>query len=923
MSGEISSHVKPQHGLKKSSMGRRVCNPLRIATACGVALAPMMAAWLMPQSDYFAPLGSGRVLAIQQAGGKASILNKIQSSKLSDAACPDGFVILTAAFEKAVGTHLQDLHELQGHLDAESVDEHKVEELLRRLRTAMLTASLPHAVTRALADFTHDVRNCAVRSSAVGEDSAASAFAGLFESKLHVPSKLEAMEAAVREVWASAFTLRVFQGLKRLEGDVSALKMAVLVQRMVPDVRASGVAFSRNPRTSGGGHRAVSVSASNGVGGVVDGAEQPVEFSVDRASLQAIVRHNSDVAFTAEDATRVAALAISLEKQLAMGPLDIEFAMDAGGKLHLLQARSDVAFPWKPPKEGKWTLQQPQVFIPDGPLAGLSQAPILAGLAEGYSSLASLYGLPSPFTFEVVNSWYVYKQRSAGMGQMLLRLPRALYQIRPYVLQEAWNTDIEEWLQQVQPQLQGLADGFAEVMIQEVDDEELPEHISKVQDFLKEATKAHRRFSTCVFPLLSLMSFTRRCGFAESEQKVLLKIIERKSKLPYRGGLTHAIRNLKAMLDPRAARELWEEIDQGQDAVVLLEQLVRKSGPEEESEAALGVLRAAKAWTFGADIQSPSVHEERDFLSGELWKEFREGGSAGDHDHKAEEKKLEATVPQNHRDEYFRRFRLAVQAAPLREDRFAFHHQATAILRAAVLAVGQRATARKYLDEPEHALAAADLEQLRKLLKGVDMRMAMAAAHRRLKSKNQPLAPKTLPLPPDSKCIQEGESPSTWASWVLAVLRQVPGELSLLTAAEMLLLWQELDNGGPQNLEAVSMKAQEAMSNGMPTGQILHGNSADDAAGEVQGIARVGLDGLKEDEILVVEETKASYVRHFGKLRGLVTDVGGISSHAAINAREFRLPCITGATAATSRIRTGDEIHLDCGTGQVTILSKL
>ena len=109
---------------------------------------------------------------------------------------------------------------------------------------------------------------------------------------------------------------------------------------------------------------------------------------------------------------------------------------------------------------------------------------------------------------------------------------------------------------------------------------------------------------------------------------------------------------------------------------------------------------------------------------------------------------------------------------------------------------------RKYLDEPEHALAAADLEQLRKLLKGVDMRMAMAAAHRRLKSKNQPLAPKTLPLPPDSKCIQEGESPSTWASWVLAVLRQVPGELSLLTAAEMLLLWQELDNGGPQNLEA-------------------------------------------------------------------------------------------------------------------------
>ena len=508
--------------------------------------------------------------------------------------------------------------------------------------------------------------------------------------------------------------------------------MAFLVQRMVPDVRASGVAFSRNPRASSGGHRAVSVSASNGVGGVVDGTERPVEFSVDRASLQATVRHNSDVDFTAEDAARVAAFAISLEKQLEMGPLDIEFAMDAGGKLHLLQARSDVAFPWKPPKEGKWTLQQPQVFIPDGPLAGLSQAPILAGLAEGYTCLASLYGLPeAPFNFEVVNScwvlvkginlsyqnketilftmdpyygslkktfnknpgWYVYKQRSAGLGQMLLRLPHALYQIRQYVLQEAWNRDIEEWFQRVQPQLQGVADGLAKVMIQEVDDEELLEHIFKVQDFQKEATRAHRRFSTCVFPILSLMSFTRRCGFGESEQKVLLKIIEGKSKLAYRGGLKHGGRNLKSILDPRSARELWEKVDQGQDAATLLEQIVeRKSGPE--SEAAADVLRAAKAWTFGADIQSPSVYEERDFLSGELWKEFREGGSAYEPDHRAEEEKLEAKVPKNHREEYLRRFRLAVQAAPLREDRFAFHHQATAILRAAVLELGRRATTR-------------------------------------------------------------------------------------------------------------------------------------------------------------------------------------------------------------------------------------
>ena len=70
-------------------------------------------------------------------------MNKIQSSKLSDAACPVGFVVLTAAFEKAVETHLEELRELQEHLDAESANEHKVEELLRGLGKAMLKAPLP------------------------------------------------------------------------------------------------------------------------------------------------------------------------------------------------------------------------------------------------------------------------------------------------------------------------------------------------------------------------------------------------------------------------------------------------------------------------------------------------------------------------------------------------------------------------------------------------------------------------------------------------------------------------------------------------------------------------------------------------------------------------------------------------------------
>jgi pyruvate,water dikinase len=44
-----------------------------------------------------------------------------------------------------------------------------------------------------------------------------------------------------------------------------------------------------------------------------------------------------------------------------------------------------------------------------------------------------------------------------------------------------------------------------------------------------------------------------------------------------------------------------------------------------------------------------------------------------------------------------------------------------------------------------------------------------------------------------------------------------------------------------------------------------------------------------------------------------------MSSHAAIVAREYGLPCITGTGFATKIIKTGDQLKIDGGTGLVTI----
>jgi pyruvate,water dikinase len=53
-----------------------------------------------------------------------------------------------------------------------------------------------------------------------------------------------------------------------------------------------------------------------------------------------------------------------------------------------------------------------------------------------------------------------------------------------------------------------------------------------------------------------------------------------------------------------------------------------------------------------------------------------------------------------------------------------------------------------------------------------------------------------------------------------------------------------------------------------------------------------------------------------------VTDIGGLTSHAAIVSREYGLPAVTGTGVATSVIKTGDIIKLDGSTGIVTIVKR-
>ncbi len=99
------------------------------------------------------------------------------------------------------------------------------------------------------------------------------------------------------------------------------------------------------------------------------------------------------------------------------------------------------------------------------------------------------------------------------------------------------------------------------------------------------------------------------------------------------------------------------------------------------------------------------------------------------------------------------------------------------------------------------------------------------------------------------------------------------------------------------------------------------------SAGVAEGPARVlkllkDIVDLQAGEILVCPSTNPSWAPVFTKIKAAVTDIGGLTSHAAIVCREYGVPSVTGTGIATSVIKTGDIIRVDGDTGVVTILQR-
>ncbi len=79
---------------------------------------------------------------------------------------------------------------------------------------------------------------------------------------------------------------------------------------------------------------------------------------------------------------------------------------------------------------------------------------------------------------------------------------------------------------------------------------------------------------------------------------------------------------------------------------------------------------------------------------------------------------------------------------------------------------------------------------------------------------------------------------------------------------------------------------------------------------------------FKKGEIIVTTMTQPTVVGLARIAAAIVTDEGGITSHAAILAREYGIPCVVGTKVATHVIKDGDTIEVNATKGTVKILQS-
>jgi rifampicin phosphotransferase len=819
-----------------------------------------------------------------RAGTKASNLGELLTAGFN---VPGGFVLAVEAFERFRRFH--------GFGSSAAQDE-------------VAAAPLPDDVTEELLHAHETIRGelLAVRSSGVAEDLEGASFAGQYETLLGVQGHADLL-GAVRRCWSSAYSDRVTAYRRgRVDGDVPP--MAVLVQRMVQP-NAAGVAFTANPVT--GDRREVVISAVRGLGErLVSGEAQPDEWSVRHGRAEC--RGAPEGAIGAPEAMRIADLARRVESHFGTEQ-DVEWAL-AGRDLFLLQARPVTALPAPPVEQ----IAVP-VHVPDGfwqrdvthfprPVSRM-----LAGYLDmhnaAFREMFASYGLllEGVEMREIGGSVYARvvplggKDRPAPPPWLLWILARTVPSLRnriracrDAIRSDRSGQDIERWYEDWRPQLAGQLRDLADVDLPSLSDAELDAHLGVLDRMVEHCFRVHFLLHGAMMMILAEFAFACRdlLGWDDQRTFALLNGLSAKSTEP-----SLQLANLSRIAaESPSVRPMLDQLDALDAADVCAADPVF-------ADAFTSYMRYYGCRALGMEFLEPTLAEMPDFLLRLVRDQVLRGydpasdAEAASADREEGLRAARAMLEGRPHDlaRFTRALARAERAYPVREDSEFYTASAPlGVCRYAALEVGARLAARGQIPGREDVF----------LLDVAEQRAALGSGRSCLRQVERRRA--------EQAWVERNPGPMSYGMEVAGE----PPPTSVLPEPSRFAMdaiqWIMLDR----------ILAPEESRRVQPQGNTISGIAA--AHGVYTGRVRVVMDEtdfgkVMAGDILVCPITSPVWSVLFPSIGGLITDTGGVLSHAAIIAREYRLPAVVGTGNATSLLIDGQLVTIDGSRGTVQI----
>jgi len=320
----------------------------------------------IPKTEHVLPLEKLGKETIASAGGKLAHLAEL--TNILGLPVPSGFVVTTYAYQTFLQhNQIQDiLNEKTSNLDIRNYDELTAtsQEMQQLVKNGQIPADIEKAILdahRAMCEEEAATENLkvSVRSSALHEDIMAS-FAGQYETSLNVPG--DDLLVQYTNILASQFTPRALFYYKDKGFNIEEMAMAVGVIAMV-QARASGIMYSRDPGNPE--EDVILINAVWGLGPYAVGGVVPTDnYRVSGDGVKKVSREMSGQqevmlvggseggtqqvpvpkeilgkpCLSDDQISELASYARKVEAHFGR-PQDMEWVMDQGGRLYLMQSR--------------------------------------------------------------------------------------------------------------------------------------------------------------------------------------------------------------------------------------------------------------------------------------------------------------------------------------------------------------------------------------------------------------------------------------------------------------------------------------------------------------------------------------------------------------------------------------------------------